>query len=197
MGLLSKAATNPSPPALDEMGAVLCSRLLSLGPGSTRAETAMTLLKAYGSFSAGLCLVLKEGSYVLYASVGAGTGAAGFSQEGLSPLQGKTYYSVDYTISGDFDPSPLRFWAFPLVPVQDRYPQAILMVGENQDSFSGETIEAVLEKAGEVFLPPEDAGNVSEAKLPEVELHPTDSFEATPFTMEGLDENSFDIEAEL
>ncbi|MDR2210684.1 MAG: hypothetical protein LBO65_04350 [Spirochaetaceae bacterium] len=203
MGLLSKAAINPSPPVLDEMGNALCSRLLSLEPGSTRAETAITLLRAYGSFSTGICLSLRDGLYTPYASVGAGSTALAFPPEKLRPLGGKTYYSVDPTpadpaamdfASGNFaagdsaapgEPghSPRRFWAFPLVPVRDPYPSAILLTGEDRDSFSGETLAAVVEKTGEVFLPPEDTETISGTELPEPGLS-GESFEVLPFTAE-------------
>jgi hypothetical protein len=141
-----------------------------------------------------------------------GTAAAGFPSENLEPLEGKTYYSVDYRASGEFDPSPLRFWAFPLAPAQDRYPQAIFTVGEDQDSFNGEMIQAVLQKAGEVFLPPggpeeaEEPGVSWEPEGPEetsvmdpsdMELHAADSSGAAPPAAEGPGENSFDIETEL
>jgi len=171
MGLLRKATKNSSPvqvsspPAsstgvrqdrdpLGEMEKALCSRLLSLQADSIRPETAISLLKAYGSFQAGLCLSLRKGSYSTYASVG--TGAATkfvFSQDALNQIPGKNYYTVNHELSGEFPPS-LQLWAFPLTPAETGFPLAILAVATDQKAFQCEAIEAVIRKTREVFLPP-------------------------------------------
>jgi hypothetical protein len=156
MGLLSKAAADSFSAGLDEMGKAFCSRLLSLVPDGSRAETAISLLKAYGSFQAGSCLFLRGEIYNAYASTGMGNSVVLFSRDGLRAVPGKKYYSVNYT--PEKPGASLRFWAFPLPsPLGEAFPRAILMVGEDQNSFNAENIEAVLEKTGEVFLPQEKA----------------------------------------
>ena len=82
MGLLSRAArTTASEPALsdaeqdsslDEMGKALRERIKRLPEKKSTPYTALSLLKAYGAFQAGICLSLKDGNYSSYASVGAG-----------------------------------------------------------------------------------------------------------------------------
>jgi len=162
MGLLKKATKNSASPSspleysIDEMGKALCSRLLSLQADSIRPETAISLLKAYGSFQTGICLSLRKGSYSAYASVGTGSAAKlVFPQEKLKPVPGKKYYSVQHKLSS---PS-LQLWAFPLTSVDKGYPLAILAV-EAEKSFQREAVEAVLRQTRAVFLPPpEFTGN--------------------------------------
>ena len=92
MGLLSRATTNTAPqdqsgetgndaingPAsfndemLDDMGKALSERIGRLPHNTTTPYTALSLLKAYGSFQSGLCLTLKDGVYSSYTSVGMG-----------------------------------------------------------------------------------------------------------------------------
>jgi hypothetical protein len=167
MGLLSKATTNSSPPKPDDMGNALCTRLLSLNPDELRAETAMTLLKAYGSFQTGVCLSRHNGLYSSYASVAAGDAVVIFPQELLKVLPGKKYYSVDYVPPAHLAAS-LRFWAFPLTVSTDAFPTKILMVGEDQDFFQGENIAAVLEKTSKVFLPVNSDSDMTESEETEI-----------------------------
>jgi len=158
MGLLRKATKNSSPvqvsSPLGEMEKALCSRLLSLQADSIRPETAISLLKAYGSFQAGMCLSLRKASYSTYASVG--TGAATklvLPQDALDQVPGKNFYTVEHELSGEFPPS-LQLWAFPLTPAETGFPLAILAVAADKKNFHCEAIEAVIRKTREVFLPP-------------------------------------------
>jgi hypothetical protein len=78
MGLLSRAARavtavseKPSS-GLDEMGKALVNRILRLPPKKSAPYTALSLMKAYGSFQTGICLFLRNNVYTSYASVGLG-----------------------------------------------------------------------------------------------------------------------------
>ena len=57
---------------LDTAGTALRDRILRIPPGANVPYTALGLLKAYGSFQAGICLYLEDGCYISYASVGIG-----------------------------------------------------------------------------------------------------------------------------
>jgi hypothetical protein len=152
MGLLSKAAvkavsetppfqameatTDPESFTLDEMGNALRDRIRELPPKKTTPYMALNLMKAYGSFQAGLCLFLRKGIYTSYASVGLGIEKITFPEDRIySPEnQSKQYFKLG---SGDspgirpFDPF-LTVWAFPL----DRESPwgAILLLGAAESS---------------------------------------------------------------
>ncbi|MDR2471896.1 MAG: hypothetical protein LBD09_07295 [Treponema sp.] len=151
MGLLSKAATNP--PELDEMGKALAARLRSLEEDGMRAVTAVSLLKAYGSFKAGFCLTLRRGFYSAWASAGMDNTAVMFPQEQLKALPGKTYYSVDYAPPRGVSPA-LRFWAFPL-SWKKGVPVNLFMAAGEEDVFQAGAVSGVLVESGGAFLPPE------------------------------------------
>jgi hypothetical protein len=166
MGLLSKAVSNEvsippaGPEGLDEMGRALADRLLSLTRGESTPETAISLLKAYGSFRVGICLSLAKGVYAPYASVGTGDPVT-LPSEQLIPVSGQSYYSVDYPpIKGSLPPDT-KFWAFPLSipeeqsPFQEQeLPAHILLVGEDRNYiFQPGAVNSLLEASGEVFLP--------------------------------------------
>jgi len=167
MGLLKKAATNFASTSqvssaetnqdrdtLNEMEKALCSRLLSLQQDRIRPETAISLLKAYSSFQAGMCFSLHKGSYSAYASVGTGNSAELiFPQKELEPVPEKKYYSIQHDFSGRFSPS-LRLWAFPLTPAEKGFPLAILAVAADKNTFNCEAVEAILLQTRAVFLPP-------------------------------------------
>jgi len=174
MGLLKKATTDFTSPAkkpstgtrqdrdtLSEMEKALCSRLLSLQEDRLRPETAISLLKAYGGFQAGMCFSLHKGSYSAYASVGTGnTAELIFPQEELKLVPGKKHYSIRHDFSGEFSPS-MRLWAFPLTSAETGFPLAVLAVAADENVFHCETVEAVLLQTRAVFLPPPgfSAGN--------------------------------------
>jgi len=170
MGLLEKATAEFASPAglsttrstgthqdrdtLNDMEKALCSRLLSLQVDRIRPETAISLLKTYSVFLAGMCFSLHKGSYSAYASVGTGnTAELIFPQEELEPVPDKKYYSVQHDFSGRFPPAT-RLWAFPLTPAETGFPLAILAVAADKNNFNCEAVEAVLLQTRAVFLPP-------------------------------------------
>ena len=78
MGLLTRAkdlATETEQGteiALDQMAMILCERINRLPLEKNTPYTALSLLKAYGSFQSAACLALKNDTYFSYTSVGMG-----------------------------------------------------------------------------------------------------------------------------
>jgi hypothetical protein len=171
MGLLSKAVSNEIPPAsneLDNMGKALADRLLSLS--QPNPETAISLLKAYGSFRAGIGLSQKRDVYFSYALVGVGD-AVILPVDQLIPVPGQGYYSANYHPQISSIPRDTKFWAFPLHEfgkqgLQGELPAHILLVGEDRNYiFQPGQIQNLLELAGRAFLPPETGGAGQELPL--------------------------------
>ncbi|MDR0599815.1 MAG: hypothetical protein LBG84_07040 [Treponema sp.] len=132
------------------MGKALCARLLSL-QGEDKAETALNLLKAYGSFQAGMCLALNGESYTVYASTGmGGRPALSVPREQLKALERKNHYVLD---PGEQLPGTGEFPAFSLDSSPKRFPSSILAIGGNQEFFNPGAVEAVIVQARRVFLP--------------------------------------------
>ncbi|GHU10830.1 hypothetical protein FACS1894151_10410 [Spirochaetia bacterium] len=77
MGLLNKAAKGSD----DPMGKSLRERICALAPKKTSAYTALSLLKSYCAYDAGVCLSLQDGVYSSYASVGLGIGKMNLPKE--------------------------------------------------------------------------------------------------------------------
>jgi hypothetical protein len=165
MGLLDKAVLNQQPPAetpeLDEMGKALRDRLLSLS--GTGPETAISLLKAYGSFRAGACLSLDGDMYRSYAAVGIGNSIE-LSLDLLRKIRGGNRLFVDYVPPKSVVPAGTKFWAFSL-DENDGYPPArILLVGEDKNYiFPGGAVETLVQSAKSAFRPPEKAEQAEEA----------------------------------
>jgi hypothetical protein len=162
MGLLSKAAFNEvsgsGESVLDGMGKALAERILALTREESTPETAVSLLKAYGSFRAGACLSLKKGLYTAYASVGISDIVA-IPSELLVPLPSKSYYSVDYRPPRGMVPDT-KFWAFPLEEISKTgaQPACILLLGADRNSFQPGPVAAVVKAAKPAFLPFAAAG---------------------------------------
>jgi hypothetical protein len=171
MGLLGKAVLNerPSRPAekadcgnggLDEMGKALRDRLLSLS--GTEPETAISLLKAYGSFRAGACLSLDGDLYRSYAAVGIEQPME-LSPDLLQKIPGGNRYSVVYTQDSGGPrnaagirgiPAGTKLWAFSLDENDSVPPGRILLVGEDKNYiFPGAAVESLLEAAKSAFAP--------------------------------------------
>ena len=108
MGLLSKAEGIKKPveiamgipdkdsaetQELDERGKALIGRILRIPPGPAVPYTALSLLKAYGSFQAGICFALENGSYINYTSVGLGIDKITIPKERIySPERASSVY---------------------------------------------------------------------------------------------------------
>jgi hypothetical protein len=150
---LSRPAQNPDVEKLDEMGKALRDRLLSLS--GTEPETAISLLKAYGSFRVGACLSLDGSLYRSYAAVGTGDPVE------LSPgLLQKTPDGNRYSVSPADSigirniPAGTKFWAFSLDENDGDLPARILLVGEDKNYiFPGKAVAALVHAAKSVFIP--------------------------------------------
>ncbi|MDR1507989.1 MAG: hypothetical protein LBI67_12905 [Treponema sp.] len=175
MGLLHKAVSNDHPlhpegqnseasPYLGEMGTVLRDRLLALS--GTPPETAISLLKAYGSFRAGACLSLDNGTYRSYAAVGIGN-TIELSPDLLRKVPGKNFYAADYNPPKRSLPGGTKFWAFSLdedtaaenpaandsaAGAEDSLPDCILLVGEDKNYiFHNDEVGALVQAAKSAF----------------------------------------------
>jgi hypothetical protein len=168
MGLLTKAA-GKTVPELDEMGKALLNRIRRLPPRKTTPYTALSLLKAYGSFQAGLCLALRKENYTSYATIGLGI-------EKIN-IPGKDLYSPEMAgkpfteLSGAVDPGKklagkdLRYWAFPL---DEESPWgALILLGDNHHPlFNPQSIRQIIQGALEIFNPQVDKILTRKARSP-------------------------------
>jgi hypothetical protein len=165
MGLLSRANGRRSGEEslapetgseLDEMGKALMDRIRRLPPKKTTPYTALSLLKAYGSFQAGLCLNLRKESYTSYATIGLGVKKIIIPQEKIySPeTSGKAYMQFDSArdLSAMFEDEQLVFWCFPLD--RDSPWGAVLLLGDNNNpNFNPEFLNTIIQGCLEIFNP--------------------------------------------
>ncbi|MDR2767231.1 MAG: hypothetical protein LBB82_02765 [Treponema sp.] len=161
MGLLSKAAPDTTKAELDDIGKILCSRIISLPHDSLAAETAISLLKTYSPFQAGLCLSRAEGSYRSYASVGMGTIKIELDENALVRIHGKNYYRVNYEAPSGLLADGCRFWAFSLDPRDNsglrtifdgkKLPAAIVMIASAVE-LPLDQIDAILRQCARRFI---------------------------------------------
>ena len=126
MGLLSRASNvdlsehAPLEPEviLDDMGQALRERIgrLETEPGS--ANTVLSLLKAYGAFQTGICLILKEKTYSSVTSLGLKTGKLSIPLESIWSIEkaGSNYFKLDpgEKVGITNAEENLDYWAFPL-----------------------------------------------------------------------------------
>ncbi|MDR1863746.1 MAG: hypothetical protein LBQ67_07495 [Treponema sp.] len=161
MGLLTKAAGREDP-ELDEMGRALLYRIRRLPPRKTTPYAALTLLKAYGFFQAGICFSLWKGIYVSYAVIGLGVEKISIHNKKLySPqyiqsiqISGRPFIRLPNTaelgaLSADKD---LCYWAFPL---DGENPWgALVVLGDNKNPlFNPLSLGKIIQGALEIFNP--------------------------------------------
>ncbi|AEF83299.1 hypothetical protein [Leadbettera azotonutricia] len=160
MGLLSKAdrASIDTQPAadLDQMGKALRDRIRRLPPKKTAPYTALSLMKAYSSFQAGICLSLRKGVYTSYASVGLGIEKINIDAEKLYTPQNASskYFKLDQseTLGVKYLDSDISIWIFPL---DKEHPWgAVLLLGADGASlFNPEPIAIILEGIQDIINP--------------------------------------------
>ncbi|MDR2048481.1 MAG: hypothetical protein LBP69_03425 [Treponema sp.] len=163
MGLLGKAVLNEHPSqsaknpeierGLDEMGKALRDRILSLS--GAEPETAISLLKAYGSFRVGACLSLENGMYRSYAAVGTGNPIE-LPVDLLRKIPDGNRYSVDYNPRDSIRgiPAGTRFWAFSLDENGGDPPVRILLAGEDKNYiFPAEAVGSLIQATKSAFAP--------------------------------------------
>jgi hypothetical protein len=172
MGLLSRASDKPAPQAgskrteyspstplvLDEMGKTIRDKIKALPPKKSAPYTALSLLKAYGSFQAGICLALRKDVYSSYASVGLGIEKISLPQEKLwAPENASSkFMKLDFKegLVNKHAEEGLVYWLFPL----DRGEpwEAVMLLGVSGPSFSPESVWTVLQGVLEVMNPQVD-----------------------------------------
>jgi hypothetical protein len=169
MGLLIKAVGKTAP-ELDEMGKALLDRIRRLPPKKTTPYTALSLLKAYGSFQTGLCLVLRKGNYTSYATVGLGVEKISIPWEKLySPENaGKPFIKLSGTIDigKKLTGEGFCYWAFPL-DAESPWAALILLGDNNNPLFSPESLRQIIQGALEIFSPQIDKILIRNTQAPE------------------------------
>jgi hypothetical protein len=155
MGLLRKALSKEKGP-LDEMGKAMRDRLLGLSQKKASPYTALSLLKAYGSFQMGICLTLKKNSYESYTSVGLGVEKVSVPQTALTGVEGG-FYKVDPPdlLSIKSIGLNMTIWAFPL---ENQAPcRWVLLLAEGGGPlFNPQAIAGILSDVRDVFIPEEE-----------------------------------------
>jgi hypothetical protein len=155
MGLLTKAA-GKTVPELDEMGKALLDRIRRLPPKKTTPYTALSLLKAYGSFQAGICLSLWKGNYTSYATIGLGLEKISIPCEKLyaPEMSDKPFIKLPETAEINIRSADegLCYWAFPL---DGESPwEALILLGDNNNPlFNPESLTQIIQGALEIFSP--------------------------------------------
>ncbi|MDR2304253.1 MAG: hypothetical protein LBE10_06670 [Treponema sp.] len=153
MGLLSKAATKSSyPGTIDNMGEALKNRILRIPRSNSTADTALSLLKAYGPFQAGFCFMLFAGEYVCYASSGAGKGKLRFPLQRIPENTGH-YRRLEGNLNGSV-PEGARVWFFPL---DRKNPCQNLFLCIEEGGLNPESLMLLLKELGEVLTPRQKA----------------------------------------
>jgi len=153
MGLLNKAEGKKTP---DERGKALIDRILRIPPGPAVPYTILSLLKAYGSFQAGICFSLENGVYTKYSSVGLGIEKAAIPQEKIySPERASSFYfelNAEEKQCIDFMDSTLDLWCFPL---DDEKPWQGLLILEYTDSstINPQSLSIILHEIRDFILP--------------------------------------------
>jgi hypothetical protein len=155
MGLLTKAA-GKTVPELDEMGKALLDRIRRLPPRKTTPYTALSLLKAYGSFQVGLCLHLRGKDYTSYATIGLGIERINIPCEELysSEMAGKAFVKLSGVIGpgSRLADENLCYWAFPL-DAESPWSALALLGDSNSPFFNPELLSLIIRGAPEIFSP--------------------------------------------
>jgi hypothetical protein len=135
------------------MGMALRDRLLSLS--GAEPETAISLLKAYGSVRVGACLSLEGDLYRSYAAVGTGNSIE-MSPDLLQKIPDGNRYSVSPVDSIGIRsvPAGTNFWAFSLDENDGDPPSRVLLVGEDKNYiFPGKAVASLVQATKSVFIP--------------------------------------------
>jgi hypothetical protein len=150
MGLLSKAAFKTVPLYPDEMGKILIDRILRIPPGKNAPDTALSLLKAYGSFHTGLCFSRSGDAYLSYAS--SGGEAKQFSLSGeLVKSAGRNFFSIEAPEISAALSGSVKLWIFPLDEKSDNL---LLLAEDGFSAFDPESLSPVIAEIRRVLVPP-------------------------------------------
>jgi hypothetical protein len=149
MGLLSKAVLRGIHEP-DEMGKALRDRILRLSRKKTSPYTALSLLKAYGSFQIGICFFPRGEIYYNYASVGLGVEKITLPRKVIP--EGEGFFQVAFPESPFKSAGPgTAFWAFFL----DKAKSRLLLLGGDPGAFNPKSLEPIVRDVREILIPPE------------------------------------------
>jgi hypothetical protein len=180
MGLLTKAAGKTAP-ELDEMGKALLDRIRRLPPRKTTPYTALSLLKAYGSFQTGLCFSLRKENYTSYATIGLGAERISIPWEKLySPERaGKPFIKLPgaIDIGKRLTGEGFCYWAFPL-DAENPWGALVLLGDNNNPLFNPESLRQIVQGAPEIFSPQIDKILIRNAQTSHYLANVSDPLEA-------------------
>ena len=150
--------------ALDQMGKAIRERLQKLPHKNTTPYTALSLLKAYGAFQAGICLSLKGDTYSSYTTVGLGVEKISIPMETIwseERFQDKYFELVPHEkLEIKEAEKDSVYWVFPLCSPANKAAQpwkAAMILGATQTSgFDPKVISDVLEGMTEKLILPKD-----------------------------------------
>ena len=161
MGLLSRAENNA---LSDEMGKALLERIKRLPRKKNTPYIALSLLKAYGSFQAGICLSLEDDLYSSYASVGLGVEKTIIPRDKIwsAANAGKKYFILDSSGSMEIKTFQKKYvyWVFPLDTGEPWGAVMLLGISDSSESRAVEadsafypgSVSAILEGITDKFL---------------------------------------------
>jgi hypothetical protein len=160
MGLLSKAdpssraaANGSNAPELDEMGKALRDRIRRLPPKKSSPSTALSLMKAYASFQAGICLSLSRGVYYSYAAVGLGMEKVSVKKEMIYSPQAASKNC--FKLEGGFSSLGIPFrdvWVFPLDKASP-WNSVLILFSDGSPLFNSGIVILILEGIQDIINP--------------------------------------------
>jgi hypothetical protein len=155
MSLTKRVLPGEANQELDEAGRALRDRLIRLGSKKSSAYTALSLLKAYGSFKIGACLDINDdGSYRSYAIVGLGIAKLNIVSLAGLLQEDQAFFKIPnpQSLNLKFYTPGMNLWVFAL---DDSSPCRCLLLAaeESGSAFRAETIARILSETNEVFFP--------------------------------------------
>jgi hypothetical protein len=156
-GLLGKASSLlvEDADAEETFEAAFVQRVRRLPIIDSTPYTALSLLKAFHPFSAGLCLTLREDNYECVTSIGVEIAAESIPMASLFPPSDLGPHSIgaagDYGIASATPET--EAWVFPVAPAQAPYSAALILVEEPGKPLSLPTLSRVITACAEQFAP--------------------------------------------
>ncbi len=156
-GLLSRAAALHLPAGTDAaFEDAFIVRMQRLNAADSTPFTALSLLKAFQPFSAGLCLALRGGAYECVAAVGVESAPSSIPAELLFPPSVDGAHRIG--LAGDFGiasaSSETAAWAFPVPQSDAPRHAALILVEEAGKPLAVDSLSRVLAACADRFSPP-------------------------------------------
>lgn len=156
-GLLSRAAALRLPSGADEaFEDAFILRMQRLPATDSTPFTALSLLKAFQPFSAGLCLSLKDGAYECTAAVGVESAPSSISAEVLFPQSDNGPRRIG--AAGDFGiasaSSETAAWVFPAPQAKSLQRTALILVEEAGKPLAVDALARVIAACADRFSAP-------------------------------------------